>query len=438
VLEESYSPWYRYGLVLARSTASAFKLSFWVWLITCPLVWSNFHIIAPIAIPLNVLIAAPLVVSLLSGLMCGLLGGLPPVGWIAGLITGGGLETISWLIACGKHVTLGHIWLPAPPTWWIVCFYTFTALWLVVFGKHRRRELGGVLSCWILVGIGLFSFGERGYFSANTASMPASGNNELRCTFLDVGHGTSVIIEHPSGEVWLYDAGHLGAAERSHQDIAAALWNLPTARLDKLIISHADADHYNATLGLLERFNVATVISTQRFWKSTARDVISIRAALNASSIQQLVWNANSRGNVGQVSWQVLHPDDALNAESDNASSLCLLLEYAGKRVLLPGDLEGSGLLNLVSLPERPCHALMAPHHGSLTHDPSELLTWCQPEVVVISGNHRAVRPEVLEQYARPDIQLGITFRDNAIQIRIAADGELSSWHWVAGAWAPL
>ncbi len=139
-----------------------------------------------------------------------------------------------------------------------------------------------------------------------------------------------------------------------------------------------------------------------------------------------------------RCSWQVLHPRDSLQCESDNASSLCLLLEYAGQRILLPGDLEGNGLLNLLSLPERPCHALMAPHHGSLSHDPSELLDWCQPKVVVISGNHRATRPEVLAQYNRPEVTLGVTFRDGAIQLRISSAGELSCWHWAVDHWAPL
>ncbi|MEZ6074893.1 MAG: hypothetical protein R3C56_04205 [Pirellulaceae bacterium] len=69
-------------------------------------------------------------------------------------------------------------------------------------------------------------------------------------------------------------------------------------------------------------------------------------------------FHAGHSGRVGEVSYQILHPRAGKRAESDNASSLCLLLEFAGKRVLLPGDLEGSGLLDLTELPPRPlsCH----------------------------------------------------------------------------------
>jgi competence protein ComEC len=166
--------------------------------------------------------------------------------------------------------------------------------------------------------------------------------------------------------------------------------------------------------------------------------VLKVHSAIEAVGTERTAWHASSSGSVGQARWSVLHPRDSLTAESDNASSLCLLIEYAGRRILLPGDLEGSGLLNLVALPERPCHVLMAPHHGSLSHDPSDLLAWCQPEITVISGNHRATQPRVLQLYSRPESHLGVTFRDGAIQIRIDELGELSGWHWAGDAWAPL
>jgi competence protein ComEC len=441
VLEESYSRWFRRWLMWQRGTLAAIQLSFWVWLMTCPLIWTNFNVISPIAIPLNVMIAVPLTISLLSGLILSAFGWLAPVAWLAGQACGGSLALISWIVSLGSAIPLGHFWLPAPPLAWTVSFYALTLGWLVAFGPKRRKWLGILLTLWVVGGVSWFGFGPRGYLtglSVPTSSLNAPVGDELRLTFIDVGHGTSVIVEFPSQQVWLYDAGHFGAPETSHQDIAAALWDLPTARIANLIISHADADHYNATRGLLERFNIEAITSTRRFWNSDKRDVIALHQTIEAHRVGRSEWQAGAMGNEGDVEWQVLHPADSLAAESDNSSSLCLLLEYAGKRVLLPGDLEGSGLLNLVKLPERPCHALMAPHHGSMSHDPSELIAWCRPEVIVISGNQRAVRPQVLEKYSQPGANLGITFREGAIQLRIHRHGELTSWHWQQDQWQPL
>lgn len=441
VLEESYSRWFRRWLKWRRGTLAAIQLSFWVWLMTCPLIWTNFNVVSPIAIPLNVIIAVPLTVSLLSGLIVSALGWLAPVAWLAGKICGGSLVLISWIVSLGSAVPLGHFWLPEPPLAWTVSFYALTLGWLLAFGPRRRKLLGTLLTLWIVGGVSWFSFGPRGYVAElgdRPSLLNANAGDELRLTFIDVGHGTSVIVEFPSQQVWLYDAGHFGAPETSHQDIAAALWDLPTARIANLIISHADADHYNAASGLLKRFNIEAITSTQRFWKSDKRDVIALHQTIEAHGIKRAEWQAGAMGTEGDVEWQVLHPVDSLAAESDNSSSLCLLLEYAGKRILLPGDLEGSGLLNLVKLPERPCHALMAPHHGSMSHDPGELIAWCQPEVIVISGNHRAVRPQVLEKYSQPGATLGVTFRDGAIQLRINPQGVLTSWHWQRDHWQPL
>lgn len=443
VVEKSLGRTSRWFLLQARWLRSMGLLSFWVWLLTCPLVWTHFHVVAPVAIVLNVMIALPLMVSLLAGLVAGVLGWIPPVGWLAGQCCGAGLATICWLVEVGEAVPLGHFWLPAPHAWWSICFYWFVAAWLFLFGRQKQGILGLLLLAWMVIGVLPFCAGPRGLMGstleAEGAEQRVAGDwaeRELRCTFLDVGHGTCVILEMPNRQVWLYDAGNLGAAERSYQEIAAALWGLPTARIHTLVISHADADHYNAVQGLVERFAVGRIASTRMFWDSSDREVAELHQAIRAKSIHQATWHAASQGVAGDVHWQVLHPRPGWAGESDNAGSLCLLLEFAGKRILLPGDLEGSGLLNLVELPERPCHVLMAPHHGSLSLDPSSLLQWCLPEAIVISGNHRASRPMVIKKYSLPGSQLGITFRDGAIQIRITQDGELSLWYWATDGWS--
>lgn len=446
-IEESLGPGQRWGRQFARSLKQSSQMSLWVWLVTLPLIWNHFHIVSLIAIPLNVAVALPLSVGLTSGLACGVLGWLAPVGWLTGLLCSASLNCILWLIELGDQLPGGHWWLPAPPLWWSCSYYGLLVAWLLIFRLSRNGWLLALLAAWLAFAL------LPQCLDVNPARdswlVPRAGSNQtpisrpaLCCTFLDVGHGTSVIIEFPNGQVWLYDAGHLGAAERSHQDIAAALWQLPTYRLGKLFISHADADHYNASLGLAERFRIQSMESTPQFWNSSDRDVQALLRALPAG-IDRVSRTAGDQGSEGEVHYRVLHPSSSEFAESDNASSLCLLLEYAGQRVLLPGDLEGSGLRALTQLPPRPCHVLMAPHHGSLTLDPRELLTWCRPEWTIISGNQRAARPEVIHKYQfetsqLETSQLAITFRDGAVQTRIDAKGQLHVFHWRDGDWQPL
>lgn len=417
---------------------SMLRLSFWVWLITSPLVWFNFHVIAPIAIPLNVLVSIPLGFALLSGVITGVLGWFSPIGWIAGNVCGECLHLIQWLIESGERIPGGHLWSPAPPVWWILAFYLLVTIWLLAF-RHRQRITLAMLLCgWMLLGVGLHAFGPRGWSGLDFAGRLENPKRQLTITFLDVGHGTSVLLEFPDGRVWLYDAGHLGAAERSHQSIAAALWYAGTSRIERIILSHADRDHYNAVQGLMDRFQVASVASTHEFWGSDDRAVQQLVGDLKTRRVRLDTWAAGSQGEVAGVRWKVLHPREAQAYETDNASSLCLVLELGGQRVLLPGDLEGSGVGKLLEMPDRPCHVLMAPHHGSLTRDPTQLLQWCRPDYVVISGNHQAMRAEVMQRFAPWTEHLAITFRDGAVQYRIGANSATTAWYWDQDDWRSL
>lgn len=70
----------------------------------------------------------------------------------------------------------------------------------------------------------------------------------------------------------------------------------------------------------------------------------------------------------------------------DNANSLLLTVEFAGRRTLLTGDLESPGIERVISDPPLDCDVLLAPHHGSPLSDPPGFAAWTTPEWVVMSG----------------------------------------------------
>lgn len=436
LLESEMSGWRRRLLAAGRSLLAGARISFWVWLITTPLIWHHFHVVSPVAVPLNIVLAFPLMIGLLSGMVTGLLGWIPPIGWLAGQIAGGSLGLISSLVDLSSWLPLGHWWLPSPPLWWSATFYAVCLFWLLLFTTRRKHVLAVLLLIWLLIGICWYIPGPRGMLG--WPASVAKVDPELRCTFVDVGHGTSVVMELPDGRVWLYDAGSLGDDLRSHQSIAEVLWQLPTARIDTLIISHADSDHYNAVVGLVKRFSIGQVASTKQFWEDSSSGAHRISRTLRGHSIPMLEWNAGTRLELsGGVLAQVLHPESGLQAESDNAHSLCLEISFSGVHLLLPGDIEGTGLQKLCDLPPRNCQIIMAPHHGSLSHDPEPLVQWCQPEFVAISGGQRTIQPAVTEKYASVPRQ-ATTFSHGAIQVRIYADGSFQTFHWSRLGWKSL
>ncbi len=103
--------------------------------------------------------------------------------------------------------------------------------------------------------------------------------------------------------------------------------------------------------------------------------------SIKGQGIETEVWTTGKSRETSDWSVRTLHPSAELTGVSDNASSLCLLFEFGGKRILLPGDLEPPGLQSLVNEPSVDVDLLMAPHHGSLNAKSRMLVDWCDPKL---------------------------------------------------------
>jgi beta-lactamase superfamily II metal-dependent hydrolase len=81
---------------------------------------------------------------------------------------------------------------------------------------------------------------------------------------------------------------------------------------------------------------------------------------------------------------------------------------------------------------------LMAPHHGSLTSKQDDLIAWCKPSTIVISGSHRSLDPRVFETYS-PDGQTVLhTAREHALRLMILPDGSMLWFRWQDNAWRSI
>src|SRR5262249_40407697 len=112
-----------------------------------------------------------------------------------------------------------------------------------------------------------------------------------------------------------------------------------------------------------------------------------------------------------------------------NANSVTVGVEYRGKKMLLPGDLEPPGLDDLMAEEPYDCDVLMAPHHGSRRSDPPGFAAWCAPGYVVFSRDARA--PAERERgYARAGAQVFTTGKVGEVEVSLAPSGiKVSTWH---------
>ena len=385
-----------------------------VWLVMMPLVMARFHLVSPVAVLLNVLLWVPITIGLLCGFGVLLFGWLlPPLGAVLGFICDLNLAFVEKSVALAREVPGSHFWVPGPADWWLAGFYGGLAL-LLAAGPLRppRRWCLALLAAWIAVG-----------FTAPPVN--ARPDDRLDCTFLGVGHGCSVVLELPGGQTMLYDAGSLGSGRRSARSIAAYLWSRGITRIDAVVLSHADADHYNALPELIRRFDVGVVYVSPLMFdpvlpagnESHAEGPRRLRALLAAQGVPiRQIWRGDRLRTSSDVKIDVLHPPRLGVFGSDNANSIVLSIEYAGRRILLPGDLESPGLEDVLAEEPVPYDVLLAPHHGSRRSDPPEFAAWSTPRWVVISGGKQGDFDPVIETYRHAGAEVLLTAQVGAVR----------------------
>lgn len=399
---------------------NAIWFSLCVTLTTTPLVWMHFNLITPIAVIANVLLGVPMTVALLSGLaavVCGTISDRLAIP--AGEVCYAALRIMQWVIDAAANFAWGHFWLPGPPAWWVATYYALLIGGFVVVRRKRRSASfvsGSIAWCviaWLL------------------AVLPLQNRTgDLRATFIDVGHGTSVILNLPDGRNMLYDCGSLGNKNYSSRGFHEPLWSQGITRLDAIILSHADADHYNALPGLLRRFRVDELVVPIGMLDSAKVGLEPIRQAIDLAKVPV---REVSCGDVGfdlpsspgqqRSTIRILHPPPYRVQGNDNANSLVIRIDIGGRSLVLPGDLEPPGLEMVLNQP-RPLAGgvLMAPHHGSLTVASQTILDWARPGQVIVSGGERAKRPAVAEALRVRGSDVFVTAELGAIQVIMPAE----------------
>ena len=383
-----------------------------VWLVTLPLVASRFHVVALGSVLLNLVLWIPMTATLVSGFLVILSRwflplAVPVFGWVCG----GSLWALEGMIELAHLLPGNPVFVAGMPDWWLIGFYGLLGMgvWMGAHVHPMRRWAWGCFVVWLGMAVVL---GHR-----------FAPRDELICTVVSVGHGAAAILEMPGGPVMLCDAGRMGSPIGGARDISGCLWSRKIKRLDAIVLSHADVDHFNAVPELLRRFRVGAVYAAPGAFEGNRGSVRALREALDEHSVPIREVIAGDRFRVGGAVVDVLHPPEGSFGEHDNAASIVLSVEYAGRRIILPGDVDEDGLDLLLRSRRRPCEVLVAPHHGSLKTDAPALAAWCSPRWVVVSGYHEPRIEPVAEEYRAAGAEVLYTGDVGAVTVVLDVDG---------------
>jgi competence protein ComEC len=332
LIDTARPAWERGLRGLGWRVLESYALTGMIWLAITPLAASRYQMISPSGLllgpPLVVLTAVALFAGFLllsAGLLC------PPLTTLLVPIVHGSLSACELLVDVADRLPFSHVYVGAVPVWWLWCFYLGLLAVLTQEPLRRRWRWAGVAGLgWLCAGL-----------AAGAARMPG---DELRCTFLAVGHGGCIVLETPDGRTLLYDAGSLAGPDVTRRQIAPFLWHRGIHRIDEVILSHGDLDHFNGVPELLDRFTVGQVTCTPTFADKTTPGVRHTLDILHERAIPMRIVKAGDRLTAGDVSLEVLHPPAVGPEGNENARSLVLQVRHAGHVILLTGDLEGEGL----------------------------------------------------------------------------------------------
>ncbi|MGM0414671.1 MAG: ComEC/Rec2 family competence protein [Bacillota bacterium] len=204
----------------------------------------------------------------------------------------------------------------------------------------------------------------------------------LEIHFLNIGQGDSIIIRSHNNYVALIDGGLPQSENRFY--LNRYLKAKSISKINALILSHPHKDHLGGFLSLFDEFMIDSVFMTEAEHSSQ----------LYHNWLKTLEFNKPNlyfpkRGDIikiGDLTFDVIHPDD-INSYSDlNSTSISLILNYKGLSSLFSGDIEesaeysiiNSGLLKKIDI-------LKVAHHGSDTSTQPEFIKQTLPDIAVIS-----------------------------------------------------
>jgi competence protein ComEC len=432
LIDRSRSPVGRLARRLGGECRVAFLTGAAVWAATAPLVASRFHVVSPVGLVVNVLVAPLVALAMGWGFLCLAASCVSSTlaGW-CGAACDSMLACIAIAVHWSARVPGGHWWVAGPPDWWVVGWYVAlvaTLAWCRPEALRRPRTWAAVAAVWC--GVGLV---------AETATAAARSPAGLRGVVAAVGHGCGVVFTSPSGRTLVVDAGRLGAPGAARRSLSAVLWSERTRKIDHLVITHADVDHFNAVPELIERFAVGEVVVTEAFLASDAAAARALVDAIRRRGIPlRRVRSGDSFAVDALCRVRVLHPPPGPASGTDNEASMVLAVEAAGRRWLLTGDLEGAAVQRFVADDPDSCDVLLAPHHGSATSLPPDVAAATRPRVVVVSGAENRSWPVVRSAYAAASGGAAVitTARGGAIAIEADA-ARLAVRQFSGGRWRP-
>lgn len=367
--------------VIRGRIRAGFLVSMAIFVITFPIVIKTYFSYPLYGIFLNLLIIPLMSVLLPTAVFMGILGifstelaAVPAI-------------FVTWILKFYETICVitgelpGAIQLTGSPSVQKIVFYCAVLGIVLLTGYWKKYHHYGSIAtfplfCAVLIGC--------------MYRQPPSG---LKVTFLDVGQGDSIVMELPGGGAVTVDGGSSDVSGVGEYRMAPFLKSERVSKVECAFLTHMDADHINAIRELLEmergngrgifiiNLAVPAVLKENENWRE-------IKELAKEKGTGILYLRAGDEFEIQGVRFQCMHPSEEFIDASENAASLVMKIDYKEFDLLLTGDVEGKGEMELLENWREELNqtdVLKVAHHGSRNSTSEEFLQECQPEISIIS-----------------------------------------------------
>lgn len=337
-----------------------------------------------------------------------------------------GLQAALQVTAFCSSFSFSTVWLPEPPFVLLLGYYTILIVFAVAGYRSKRLAVASVSFLLLCV---LF-------FIKPSAMKPLRQHpTDFRISYLDVGQGSSTLVEFPSDLRVLIDGGGgaFGSTNVGERVIAPFLWQKGIDKLDAVIITHPDTDHYSGLDFILEHFSPNSLwIRDRQGHDDNFRNILHLADKKQIPVIipeKQYTFGTETDFIACLANTLVDgHSGDRPMAGVRSNSGLVLKTCSGDFCALFPGDIEKEEERMLVATHEDlDADVLLAPHHGSATSGTPEFLAAVSPQYLIVSARKSSSghfpHAKVKDECAKQQIALLSTAQQGTIELEVTRDG---------------